>query len=51
MTQEQAAAQVPPGSGREKFEMKKVACRELFTEAPAEECFSANLKEGRMFNI
>lgn len=31
--------------------MKELTCQELFTEACGEECFTANLKESRMFNI
>lgn len=40
LREEQAAGQVPRGSDtdRERFEMEKLACQELFAEACAEEC-------------
>lgn len=38
-------------STREGVGMKELTCQELFTEACGEECFTANLKESRMFNI
>lgn len=36
---------------QDRSEMTKLVCQDLFIEAPVEECFTANLKASRMFNI
>lgn len=51
LREERAAGRVLRGSERERVEMKKLTCQELFTEASGEDYFTADLKESGMFNV
>ena len=51
LREERAAGWGSRLSTREGVGRKELTCQELLTEASGEECFTANLKESRMFNI